>query len=216
MIQGRPLVEWTLRAALGSHLLDRVLVSSDSEEVLELAARISPDSPLRRPDHLCLADSKAIDYVKHALGVAEAASPGGQPYSAVAILQPSSPFTRPIDIDSTISLLQRSGAESAVSVTQVPHDLHPVKFKYFDGEQLMPLFESERDRSTPRDLPAVYVRNGSVYCTRRSTIMAGSILGESSVGYVMPREYSVDINDEFDLRFADFLAAQLWPNWISD
>lgn len=208
IIGGRPLVAWVLEAAIEAQLVDHVVVSSDSDAVLEIAERISPGSALERPKALCGASSPAIDYVTHALESVEERA-GAPSYDAVAILQPSSPFTRPIDIDATVSLLHTSGADSAVTITRVPHDLHPVKFKYLDGNVLVPLIEDERGRASPGDLSEVFVRNGSVYCARRSTITRGTILGDVSVGYIMPRELSVDINDEFDFEFAEFLASRM-------
>ena len=204
---GRPLVAWVLETALAAASLDQVVVSSDSSEVLAIAEDLAPGSALLRPAPLCEADSPAIDYVTHALEHVESGASGA--FDAVAILQPSSPFTRPTDIDATVALLESSGADSAVSVTRVPHDLHPVKFKYMRDGMLTALLDDERGRASPAQLPEVYVRNGSVYCSRRDTINQGTILGNTSAGYEMPRSRSVDINDEFDMEFAEFLATRI-------
>ncbi len=124
------------------------------------------------------------------------------------IIQPSSPFTTAADIDATIDLLEASGADSAVSVMEVNHDLHPLKFKTMQGDLLLPYFESEAGRMAAHELPRVYVRNCSVYASRRATLDGGQIIGDDCRGYVMPRERSLDINDSLDLSFAEFLLSQ--------
>ena len=132
----------------------------------------------------------------------------GSLIEAVAIVQPSSPLTLARDIDGTIDLLDQSGAESAVSVVQVDHAIHPAKLKVMQGDRLLPYLEAEGERMAEFQLPRVYVRNCAVYVSRRAVIESGKILGDDCRGYEMPRERSVDINSPFDLEFARFLWAR--------
>lgn len=199
---GRPLVEWVIRTARSASTLDRLVVSSDDPDVLALADRLAPGSALIRPPEFATAEAPAIAYVRHALAVEEAA---GQLFDAVAILQPTSPFTEPADIDAAVALLCSTGADSVVTVVRVAHDIHPLKLKTLDGDRLLPYLEEERGRMAEADLPAVYVRNCAVYVSSRHTIDAGDLLGTDSRGYVMPRERSIDINDEFDFALAELL-----------
>ena len=197
-LAGKPLVMWAVDAAKQAKRIDRLVVSSDDPEVLSVAGSIA----LKRPAELSTDTSPAIDYVKHALEAT------GEKFDAVAIVQPSSPFTLGSDIDATIDLLEQSGAESAVSVVEVAHDLHPVKLKRMEGTKLLPYYEEERGRMASHELPQVYVRNCSVYVARRSLIERGLIISEDCRGYEMPRSRSIDINDELDLAFAEFLAGR--------
>ncbi|HEV3416008.1 MAG TPA: acylneuraminate cytidylyltransferase family protein [Pirellulales bacterium] len=202
-LAGKPLAAWAIDAARGAKRIDRLVVSSDDEEVLDLAAVRDSRFSLRRPAELCTDTSPAIDYVVHALHILEGA---GRPrFDAVAIVQPSSPLTLPSDIDAAIDLLQASGADTVVSVAEVAHDLHPAKFKVMKGNRLLPYFEEEAGRMAAHELPRVYVRNCSVYVTHREVIERGNIIGDDCRGYIMPRERSIDINDEMDLAFAEFL-----------
>jgi CMP-N-acetylneuraminic acid synthetase len=203
LLGGKPLVVWALEAARVARRLRCVVLSSDDESILALAADSPPVMALRRPADLAGDTSPAIDYVRHALDTLEAAGHG--PFDAIAIVQPSSPLTLPEDIDATVGLLQRSGADSAVSVVRVPHDVHPAKFKVLRGDRLLPYLEEENGRMAAHDLPDVYVRNCAVYVSRRHVVAAGQIIGADCRGHVMPRERSIDINDEMDLRFAEFL-----------
>jgi CMP-N,N'-diacetyllegionaminic acid synthase len=203
---GKPLAAWTIEAARGAGRINRLVVYSDDPSVLELAAHYDPKLPLPRPADLAADESPAIDYVRHALQSLE--SHGEGPFDAVAILQPSSPLTLAADIDGTIELLETSGADSAVSVVRLDHAIHPLKLKVLAGDRLLPYLEEERGRMAAHELPDVYVRNCSVYVTRRATIDRSQVIGDDCRGYVMPRERSLDINEEFDLLFAEFLVSQ--------
>jgi CMP-N-acetylneuraminic acid synthetase len=200
MLGGKELVAHSIEAALKAKSLAQVVVSSDSDEVLKVARRYATAVALRRPDALSTDTAQAIEYVRHAL--AEVAGP----WDAVAIIQPSSPLTTAADIDATVRLLEETGsADSAVSVMELEHAIHPVKLKRLVGDRLMPYVEEEKDRMAAHELPRLFVRNCSVYATRLRAIEKGSVIGDDSRGYVMPRERSVDINDELDWEFARFL-----------
>jgi CMP-N,N'-diacetyllegionaminic acid synthase len=162
--------------------------------------------PLKRPPEFAADDSPAIDYVRHALAVLEQNQE--RRFDVVVILQATSPFTLPADIDGTIDLLRASGADTAVSVMRVDHAVHPVKLKTMSGDRLLPFLEEERGRMAAADLPEVFVRNCSVYATRRAVIESGRIIGDDCRGYVMPRERSVDINEPLDLELAEFLLSR--------
>lgn len=204
LLAGKPLVAWAIEAARKAKRIDRLVVSSDDEQVLELARELDPNLPLRRPADIATDTAPAIDYVRHALRELERAE--RLSFGSVAIVQPSSPFTLTEDIDATIELLDRSGADTAVSVVEVEHALHPAKFKTLDGDRLLSYFEEERGRMAAHELPHLYVRNCSVYAISRPTIERGQIIGDDCRGYVMPRERSLDINDEQDFAFAEWLA----------
>lgn len=203
LLAGRPLVAWAIQAALAARRLAHLVVSSDDEAVLRLAADLDPALPLPRPAELARDGSPAIEYVRHALEALERS--GQAPFDALAIIQPSSPLTLAEDIDATIALLEHSGADSAVTVVEVDHALHPAKFKRLDGDRLLPYYEDEAGRMAAHELPRVYVRNCSVYVTRRTVVQRGQVIGDDCRAYVMPRERSIDINEELDLAFAEFL-----------
>ncbi|HEV2973136.1 MAG TPA: acylneuraminate cytidylyltransferase family protein [Pirellulales bacterium] len=209
LLAGKPLVAWAIEAARGAQRVDRLVVSSDDAEILGLATTYDQRLPLRRPAEFCTDTSPAIDYVLHALRSVEPGEP--QRFDAVAIIQPSSPLTLPSDIDATIDLLETSGADSAVTVVEVSHDLHPAKFKVMHENRLLPYFEAEAGRMAVHELPRVFVRNCSVYVARRTAIDAGRIIGDDCRGHVMTRERSIDINDELDLAFAEFLRSGCRP-----
>ena len=207
LIGGKPLVAWAIETSLGTRVLDRVVVSSDDPEILRVAWSYGRDLPLTRPEELSGDRSPAVDYVRHAMETVERIE--RTRYDVAAIIQATSPLTQPVDIDATIALLQDSPADTAVSVMKLDHALQPAKLKRMVGNRLIAYLEEEHGRIADHELPTLYVRNGAVYASRRAVIDTGRILGDDCRGYVMPRERSIDINEEVDLLFAEFLLARL-------
>jgi len=200
---GKPLVAWAIEASLGAQRLTRVVVSSDDDEVLAIAAGYDRRLALRRPAEISHDTALAYTFVLHALATLEAAGEG--PYEAAAIVQPSSPLTTSADIDATVELLEKSGADTAVSVMAVDHATHPLKLKRMDGDRLLPYLEEEQGRMAAHELPRLFVRNCAVYASRRQVYQGHKVIGDDCRGYLMPRERSVDINEEIDLAFVEFL-----------
>jgi CMP-N,N'-diacetyllegionaminic acid synthase len=205
-LAGKPLVARIIEASLEAERLSRVVVSSEDDEVLAIAATYDPRLALRRPAEIADDHAPAISYVQHALRVLESAGEG--PFDAIAIVPPSAPLTLSQDIDGTLELLERSGADSAVSVQQLDHAIHPVKLKTMQGDRLLPFWEEEAGRMAAHELPTLFVRNCAIYAARRATIDAGQIIGPDCRGYVMPADRSIDINEEIDLDFAEFLLSR--------
>ncbi|HEX5624443.1 MAG TPA: acylneuraminate cytidylyltransferase family protein [Saprospiraceae bacterium] len=203
-LSGKPLVCYAMEAALLANGISDLLLSSDHPAILELGnaygIRIHA---LRRPDALSTDESPAIDYIRHALDYQKQVN--GRRYDRVVIIQPTSPFTLGEDIDSTLAMMDACGTRCAVSVREVRHDLHPSKFKRLEGNILHALYEDEGDSRTAQELKKVYVRNGSVYASSADLIESGRILEDPCAAYVMPAERSLDINDEMDFAFAEFL-----------
>jgi CMP-N,N'-diacetyllegionaminic acid synthase len=210
MLGGLRLIDRVLHTAVAATTLTRVVVSSDDDEVLGAVANHPRDrvTALRRPDDISTDTALPIDYVRHALAARE---PLDGRYDAVCIVQVSSPLTLPADVDATVGLWRTTQAECAVSVMEVAHDVHPIKLKRMEGDKLLPYVEEERGRMSTHELPKVYVRNCAVYVTRRDVIERGSIVTNDSRGYLMPRERSIDINDELDFAFCEFLFQRGFP-----
>ena len=199
-------MRWTIEAAQQAQTIDKLLVSSDDSTVLAIAREFDQDLALERPEKLATDTSNVIDYVHHALKHAEQG--GTETYGAIVIIQPTSPFTLASDIDNTINLLQSSGADSAVTVMKLDHAIHPIKLKTLKDDRLLPYLEEEKGRMASYELPELYVRNCSVYASRRAVIDSGQVIGADCRAFVMPEERSIDINSELDFQFAEFMLAQ--------
>lgn len=201
---GKSLVRRALETALACPVLDRVGLSSEDPAIWAEAEGLRGVAVITRPPELASDDARAYDVVVHALTVLESRT---ERYDAVAVLQCTSPFTTVEDIEGAVALLRRSGAESVVSIVKAEHHLHPLKMKTLDGDRLVPLIEDDLMRPS-HELPEVWVRNGSIYLSRRDVIEAGQLVSDDLRGFQMPRERSVDIDTELDLAFAEFLWAR--------
>ena len=201
-LDGETLVRRCMRTALACEELDVIALSSEDPEILAEAEGLNRIVVIDRPAELAKAATHTVEVVLHTLKVVEGG--GGPKFDAVVLLQCTSPFTRPEDISGTLHLLTRTGAASAVTVTSIDHAIHPLKLKRMVGHQLEPLFEDDAGR-TFDELPDVWVRNGSVYVTRRELLKRGQIISSDCVGFPMPRERSIDINDAVDLAVARVL-----------
>jgi len=199
---GRTLVRRALDTALAAGCFDTVALSSEDHEILAEAGGLDVLA-LERPPELADDTARSFDVARHALGAAEA-DHGRGPFEAVAVVQATSPFTAFEDLVATLRLLAESGAGSAVSIARVESAVHPLKLKRLEGDRLLPWLEE--DAMTPsHELPELWVRNGSVYVTRREVIDAGVFIAEDVRGHPMPAERSYDVDTPLDLAFAEFL-----------
>lgn len=201
---GRPLIAYTARAAAKSERLDRVILSTDDDEIAKVAESLGIEVPFRRPPELALDDTPMIDVLLDAL---ERVETRGDRYDAIFCLQPTNPLRRSSDIDGAIELLERSQADSVISFVDVG-ERHPARMKVIDGEGRVrdPEF-SESAEGLPRQrLPKYYLREGSVYVTRRDILVNHrSIKGSDCRAWIMPAERACNIDEPFDLFLAEHI-----------
>jgi len=192
-VNGRPLIAWTILAAQSSRVIDRLVLSSDDLEIIEVARQWGCDVPFRRPDHISDDAASSIDVIIHAISQLDS-------YKYVALLQPTSPLRSTADIDDAFSLLLESGAPSCVSVcesAESPYLMH----KRSDGGRLEGYLKPLLGVTRRQDLPKSYVLNGAVYIARVDWLLKKrTFISDETVGYVMPRERSIDIDEVADFE----------------
>lgn len=202
-VAGKPLIAYTIGAAKGSQLLTYFVTSTDDREIAAVAEELGSPA-LMRPPELAADDTPMLPVVQHALAVLE---PDMGRYDYVVILQPTTPQRTASDIDAALTLLIASGADSVVSVYQVT-DHHPVRMYRLVQGRLVPYGSEPPDRLR-QALPPLYHRNGAIYACRRALVEEqGTLIGPDTRPYIMSRERSINIDDELDLAFANFLLRQ--------
>jgi N-acylneuraminate cytidylyltransferase/CMP-N,N'-diacetyllegionaminic acid synthase len=196
-IAGKPLISWTIDAALSSKSLSAVVVSTDDPEISEIALRFGAEIPFLRPSELSTDLTPGIDPVLHALSML----PG---FDIVVLLQPTSPLRNGIDIDNCVDLMLQTEANSIVSVTEPKN--HPAWTYEIDVQgNIIPVYNS-KIINRRQDLQKVYCLNGAVYAAYTEyLIRERSFLGRQTIGYVMPPERSIDVDDMLDFRIAEML-----------
>tara|TARA_R110001599_G_scaffold326067_1_gene538487 strand:- start:12631 stop:13326 length:696 start_codon:yes stop_codon:yes gene_type:complete len=197
---GIPLIGWSINAAKESKYIDRLIISSDSDEICSLVRELGCDVPFKRPSELSNDTANSVDVVSHAISVC------GDVFDIVILLQPTSPFRSSTDIDKAIELFVSSCTNSVVSV--VESDKSP-EWMYWLGESKNDLFPimSGVDRATRRqDTKKAYVLNGALYIIDKEHFLTTQkFVDETTVAYVMDRKSSIDIDTALDLEIANIL-----------
>lgn len=201
-VAGRPLLAYTAEAARASRHLSRTIASTDDDAIAEAARQLGLDVPFRRPAMLATDTAPMLPVLQHAL---EAMRANGDDVRMLVLLQPTSPLRRGEHIDTAIELLDQTGADSVVSVVEVPHQFTPGSQLAMADGRLTSL--AEHDSVTRRqDKPRLFARNGpAVLAVRADVIAAGSLYGDDSRPLVMAPEDSLDIDTPFDLHLIELL-----------
>jgi CMP-N-acetylneuraminic acid synthetase len=198
---GRPLLAYTCDAALASNRLGRVILSTDDEEIAAAGRACNIEVPFLRPKELAADDTPMIAVMRHALEWLEQA---GETITALVLLQPTSPLRRANHIDEAIDLLFNTGANTVVSVVEVPHQFNPVSVLRMKNGYLDPFVEGQPLITRRQDKPKAYARNGpAVLVARPDLIRANCLYGARTMGYLMAAEDSLDVDDLADLEAAE-------------
>lgn len=207
---GRPLVEWSIKAARES-CIDRCFVSTDSEEIADFCRKAGAEVPFLRPAALAEDDTPHIDVLLHALDWMEDVDLFPD---YLVLLQPTSPLRLAIDIDSAIDIARTNDADSVISVVDAP--VHPYWIRSLDEKGHIKDFmkwPSDSGYLRRQILPPAYAMNGAVYVLKAQTLRERkTYFTDRTYGYVMPRERSLDIDTAWDLKVADFLLANASSN----
>jgi CMP-N-acetylneuraminic acid synthetase len=202
---GRPLIAYTCEAALGSRRLTRTIVSTDDADIAGAAERCGVAAPFLRPAHLAADDTPMLDVLQDAL--ATLARDERYIPDAIVLLQPTSPFRGARHIDAAVDLLEATGADSVVSVVEVPHQFTPASLLSMDGDRVRP-WSGSAGPLRRQDKPRLFARNGpAVVAVLRRVIEQGRLYGEDTRALVMRRDESIDIDDTFDLQVAELMLA---------
>lgn len=203
IVLGKPLIAYSIEAALQAATLARVIVSTDDEETAGTAKRYGAEVPFLRPHHLATDNATTLDVLRHALTALSDRE--GYQADMVVCLQPTSPLRTAEDIDRAVTLCSDSGADSVVSLCRVKH--HPLWMKKIVEGRVYPLMEEDENRYTRRqDLPPVYRLNGALYVSRsRVPLQENRLLGKHTLPYIMAQDCSIDIDTPLDLKVAEIL-----------
>jgi CMP-N,N'-diacetyllegionaminic acid synthase len=196
--------------------LDRVILSTEDEAIAAAGRDLGCDVPFMRPLDLAHDDTPHLPVIQHATRWMQERM-NYQP-DAVMILQPTSPLRTAADIIAAVELLDRSGADSVLSVSEVPAHSHPMRTLRVDHAGNAVLFVSGapvRKRINRRqDLPPAWVMNGAIYACRTRVLFDAepSLYGNRVVAYRMPAERSISIDDLEDWAAAERAVAASRPS----
>jgi CMP-N-acetylneuraminic acid synthetase len=188
-VGGRPLLAWTVDAAKAARELTDVVVSTDDDEIAAAAGV----EVLRRPPELASDETPMLDVVRHAVATLAP--------DVVVLLQPTSPLRRAEHVDACVRLLLESGADSVVSVVEVPHRFAPEALMDVVDGRVVP----RGGARTRQEKERVYARNGPAVLAVRAAGLADDLYAGDCRPFVMDERDSLDVDSEFDLELADLL-----------
>jgi CMP-N,N'-diacetyllegionaminic acid synthase len=193
-LAGKPLVRWAIDAARAADTVTRVVVSTDDDEI---AAAVGDVEVLRRPAELSGDETPMLEVIRHALEHV-------QPCDVLVLLQPTSPLRRPGQVDEAVRLLLESGADTVVSVVEVPHRYEPSSLMELRDGRLVARSEPTTRQAKER----LYARNGPAILALRPSGLGDRLYGGNVVGFVMAERDSLDIDTPHDLELAEALLAR--------
>jgi len=201
-INNKPLISYSIKAALKSKYIKRVVVSSDSDEILEIANSYNVES-IERPEYLAQDDSSTIDVIKHVLNVVNQTKDYFP--EILMLLQPTSPLRDANDIDSAVKMfLEDDSADSLISVSKFNHN--PFWSFKIEDKFLSPAFNEEFLNKRRQELPELFLPNGAIYIIKTSELLEkNSFYVEKTKPFLMSEEKSLDIDTELDLKLVKCL-----------
>lgn len=192
-LAGKPLIAWTIEASYCSKYITKTIVSSDSDEILEVAKNHNSNI-LKRPDELATDISSSEIVVKHAIENME------EKFDYIVLLQPTSPLRDTTDIDCAFENLFCSNATALISVCEYDNKILKAfkenEFGYIEG-----ISNNKYPFMRRQDLPKTYISNGAIYIIKVDEFLKNnSFLTDKTISFVMSETKSFDIDTEEDLR----------------
>ena len=199
-LSGRPMISWSIDAGLKSKYIDKVVVSSDDDEILDVAKKFKAET-VKRPGELASDIATSNDVVKHALENIEE-------HDYIVLLQPTSPLRNYKHIDEAIKLLEKKSADAIISVCKTDHSPLWSNTLQEDGEMGSFIKDDVIDKRS-QDLNDYYRLNGAIYICKTDNFLKEEtfFLKENIYAYIMDKESSIDIDEEIDLTIANVLAS---------
>ncbi|WP_110931104.1 acylneuraminate cytidylyltransferase family protein [Paenibacillus bouchesdurhonensis] len=203
LLNGVPMISYTIEAALKCHCIDEVLVSTDHDEIACISQTAGALVPFIRPKELSTDHAKSIDVVAHAIEYYERINSCSIDH--IILLQPTSPLRTAEDIDAAWRVYLEMSADSLQSVVEVndhPYYLRKVK----DGLLINYDSNDYKENLRRQDLDKIFRVNGAIYIARRDLIMnKKTFVGEKNAAYIMSKEKSVDVDDNLDFSLAELI-----------
>lgn len=198
---GKPLITWSIDAALKSKYIDRIIVSTDDEEIAKISRRNGAETPFIRPNSLARDNSQSIDVVTHTIKMLKDSN---DEYDYVILLQPTSPFRNSIHIDEAVETLIEKSASAIISTTK--SDINPKWMNTIpESGDMTSFLDKKYQNKRSQDLPVYYQLNGAIYLSKVKNLIQQNtfFLKKNTYAYIMDKKSSIDIDDHFDFDYAN-------------
>lgn len=201
LLGGKPLIAWTIEAAIKSNIFDHIFVSTDSEEIASVSRDYGAKVPFLRPAELSSDTATTNDVVTHLISWFE--KEYSQEVSNIAILQPTSPLRNAQHIQEAFKVMEMKRAKAVVSVCELEHPIQFCNQLGVDGS--MDGFIELGDMKRTQDLDPIYRLNGAIYfLSREYANRLSELYSEGTYSYIMGLKSSIDIDVDLDFKLAEF------------
>lgn len=201
---GKPLIIHTLEHARQSKIFDTIAVSSDSNELLEIAKSFGVDYAIRRPDVLASDTAPKIPAIRHCAQTVEEMA--NVQFDTFVDLDCTSPLRIPEDIVAAVELVEKNKCTNIFSVTPARRSPYFDVVEVTSEGKVVPCKQSTKPITRRQDTPPTYDLNASIYVWDRSTLMKSDSLYNERTGlYIMPNERSVEIDSELEFLYTELL-----------
>ena len=201
LLNGKPLISYTINSAKASRQIDKVIVSTDNSKIANISKKLGAEVPFIRPKSISKDSSSTLDVIKHALDYLEK----NENYvpDIVILLQPTSPLRTTKKIDQSIQLLRNSNSDSVLSV-YVPHS-HPYRAFWIKNGFLKPFKNNFQSYSRRQLHPSLYSPTGEIYVFWNKTLKKFDSIYGKKIKPILPRkdDIIIDIDTIEDLFFTE-------------
>lgn len=196
-IAGKPLIAWTIESGLKSRYIDKVVVSSDDDEIIKISQNYGTEI-IRRPVELASDTATTFDAIRHAIENTESE------YDYIVLLQPTSPLRDEKHIDEAIELLMLKNADAVISVSEMDHNPLWSNTLPEDGDMSLFLRDGIKNKRS-QDLEKYYRLNGAIYICKTERLLEEKtfFIKDNIFAYYMDRKSSIDIDEKIDFMFAE-------------
>lgn len=202
LLNGKPLIAYTIEECLKSKYIDRVIVSTEDTEIANISLKYGAEVPFLRPQELALDETPGIEPILNVIDTLKKTEKHFSDYTIC--LQCTSPFRSAYNIDEALELLINSSEDFIVSVCE--SEISPYWMKKIENRLLKDFVTDDKFYCRRQDLPIVYRLNGAIYAGKTNKIsMQKNWYNESALSYVMKQSESIDIDTMLDLKFAEFI-----------
>ena len=195
---GKPLIAWSIEAGLNSKYVDKVVVTSDDDEIMDISKKFGAET-IKRPDEFASDTATTFDAIKHTIDNLEK-------YDYIVLLQPTSQLRNEKHIDESIELLEEKNADAVVSVSEMDHSPLWSNILPQDGN-MNSFLKDEVLNKRSQDLEKYYRLNGAIYICKTEKLLEEKsfFLKDNIFAYVMDRQSSIDIDEEIDFLVVENL-----------
>jgi N-acylneuraminate cytidylyltransferase/CMP-N,N'-diacetyllegionaminic acid synthase len=210
ILQGKPLVQYSIEAGIQSNYIDDVIVSTDCLESIEISSKLGLKPPFKRPNNLCGDEVPSAEVIKHAINFLQEKD---KKYDLFVLLEPTSPLRTSSDIDSALELMIKQGNQSLVSVC-LTEDQHPnFMFELDQAGTLKPWSATSFKPTRRQDVSPAFFLEGSVYISYIKKFLENeTFCHEDTAAFIMPKFKSFEIDDIVDFYCVEALMRNMSNN----